>query len=128
MGATKNTPESIISGFIIFGGKHENYIFSLEISWTLHVVVGRFSTENTTNNQISRIYNLISAYPSVRRSDRTTSSYWQRRLNLLRTTAPLKVQFRERRRRGLIDVGCKILHCEYSETACFFNSEYSYIL
>ena len=110
VGATHNTPESIIDGVIISGGTSANSIRGLESMWTLHVIVGQISTDNTLDSQISRIHNLISAYPSIRRSDRTTSSYWQQRLNFLRPSAPLQVSSRDRRRRSLIDVGGELLH------------------
>ena len=110
VGATQNTPESIIDGVIISGGTSANSIRGLKSMWTLHVVVGQISTDNTLDSQISRIHNLISAFPSTRRSDRPTSSYWQQRLNFLRPTAPLQVSSRDRRRRGLIDVGGELLH------------------
>ena len=110
MGAAQNTPESIIDGIIISGGTSANSIRGLESMWSLQVIVGQFSTDNTLDSQISRIHNLISAYPSIGRSNRTTSSYWQQRLIFLRPSTPLQVSSRERHRRGLIDVGGELLH------------------
>ena len=84
VGAAQNAPESIIDGIIISGGTSSNSMCGLEGMWTLHVIAGQFSADNTLDSQSSRIHNLISAYPSIRRSDRTTLSYWQQRLNFLR--------------------------------------------
>ena len=39
-----------------------------------------------------------------------TRSFWQQRLQIIRSTAPSVVTPHERRRRGLIDVGGQILH------------------
>ena len=97
-------------GFLSLEVLLQTAVRSLQSQWTLHVIIGKSSAENSLDSQISRIHNLISNYPSNRRSDRSTSSYWQQRLNFLRPIARLTVSSCERSRRGLIDVGGQLLH------------------
>lgn len=108
--ATDNTPESIVDGNIISGGTSLNAIKSLESIWTLHVVVVHPPNGIPLGNPISRLQELIAAFPSTSRADEVLLSYWQHRLQLIRPTAPPVATFRERRRRGLIDVGGQLLH------------------
>ena len=110
VGATENTPELIADGLLVSGGTLTTAVRSLQSKWTLHVIIGKSAVENTLDTQISRVHNLISNYPSTRRSDRSTSSYWQQRLHFLRPIAPLTVSSRERNRRGFFDLGGQMLH------------------
>ena len=98
-------------GFFLSLGVLLQLLFAVcRVSWPLHVIIGKSSAENTLDTQISRIHNLVSNYPSNRRSDRSTSSYWQQRLNFIRPIARLTVSSCERSWRGLIDVGGQLLH------------------
>ena len=107
---TQENPKRIVDGILISGGTSQNAIQVLDSVWTTHVAVGSISNDIQLAPLISRLQELITGFPSTSRADDVTRSYWQQRLQIIRSTAPPVVTPHERRRRGLNDVGGQILH------------------